>query len=197
MQQGQYSCFQFLSGWLVCSLFKTLLLLYLLYPCCHGNSLYMFLLNLVSFFFPEHAFKVSSKAFMYIKSKICRTMVLCEKTEMHCSTGLLVLKLFLTSSFFLRLISSAYSLTHTEHHHAGRSCYHRRTAARNRHHGAARICLHSSSTEGGACWSYCDPCHSDTCHSCKRELLTMIDEQQKTPFSLHPILFFFMHYVNI
>lgn len=125
--------------------------------------------------------------------------MLCEKKEMHCSTGLLVLKLFLTSSFFLGLISSAYSLTHTEHHHAGRSCYHRRTAARNRHHSAARIRLHSSSTEGGARWSYCNPCHSDTCHSCKRELLTMIDEQQKNTFFPTPYLmvFFFMYYVNI
>lgn len=119
--------------------------------------------------------------------------MLCEKKEMHCSTGLLVLKLFLTSSFFLGLISSAYSLTHTEHHHAGRSCYHRRTAARNRHHSAARIRLHSSSTEGGARWSYCNPCHSDTCHSCKRELLTMIDEQQKKTFFPTPYLMVFFH----
>lgn len=67
---------------------------------------------------------------------------------------------------FLTLMTTS-SLIFIEHHYAWRNCHHPRTSARNSQHSAARICSHSSYTEGRAPCGHRDPCHSNSCHSCK------------------------------
>lgn len=94
---------------------------------------------------------------------------------MYCALGPDMSKLLLSwpCQFFYSLLMTVYSWTNIEHHHGGGNCHYPRTTARNTHHSAAWICSHSSYTEGGAPWGHWDPCHSNSYHSCKREVLTL------------------------
>ena len=78
----------------------------------------------------------------------------------------------LTLSFPESHLMAAYSLTQTEHHHAGRNGRQPGSAARNVHHCTAWICSHNCDTEGRAPqgpWGL----RSNSYHSCKREVLTL------------------------
>ncbi len=102
-----------------------------------------------------------------------KKIVLC-CSWMYCAPGPDMSKLlFWPCHFPASHLMTAYSLTYIEHHHAGRNCHHPWSAARNAHHGAAWICSHSSYAEGRAPRAHWDPCHSNSYHSCKREVLTL------------------------